>query len=105
MRSRSLERAKRRLDVAQDKVEAVRHWIHAIDHAVTEYHGSLAPLSGWLDAEVPKALSALRGMAAVLEAYVGVPQPAPAAVPPVLHVENAQDAGATPAPQPPEAAP
>lgn len=108
---KALERAKRRLDVAQEKVEAVRHWTHSIDHAVTEYHGSRAQLSGWLDAEVPKALAALRRMTAALETYVTIPAPEsvvqPSRLPSAGETPASQKgvAGETSAPQSQEAAP
>ena len=37
---RPLEAAKRRLQIAQEKVEAVRHWSRAIDRAVDEYRAA-----------------------------------------------------------------
>ena len=41
---KALARAKRRLEIAQEKVEAVRHCARAIDHAVDEYRGARTPL-------------------------------------------------------------
>ena len=37
---KALARAKQRLEIAQKKVEAVRHCARAIDHAVDEYRGA-----------------------------------------------------------------
>jgi hypothetical protein len=67
---KALARAKQRLEIAQAKVEAVRHCARAIDRAVDEYRGARMPLSGWLEAEAPKALAALRRMMDNLEDYV-----------------------------------
>ena len=41
---RALAAAKRRLQIAQEKVEAVRHWARVIDRAVDEYRGVRTPL-------------------------------------------------------------
>src|SRR5271157_3082959 len=51
---KALARAKQRLEIAQEKVEAVRHCARAIDHAVDEYRGARTPLCAWLEAEAPK---------------------------------------------------
>ena len=72
---KALERSKRRLEVAQAKVEVVRHWIGAIDHAVNEYRASRAQLAGWLDADVPSGLSALARITETLESYLAVAVP------------------------------
>jgi hypothetical protein len=69
---KALARAKQRLELAQAKVEAVRHAARAIDHAVDEYRGARTPLSSWLESEAPKALAALRRMMANLENYVAL---------------------------------
>ncbi len=52
---KALARAKRRLEIAQRKVEAVRHCERTIDHAVDEYRGARTPLCIWLESEAPKA--------------------------------------------------
>ena len=73
---KALARAKQRLEIAQEKVEAVRHCARAIDHAVDEYRGARTPLSGWLESEAPKALAALRRMMDNLEDYLALQAPA-----------------------------
>jgi hypothetical protein len=72
---KALERSKRRLDLAEEKVETVRHWTHAIERAVHEYRGSRGQVSSWLETEHPKAMSVLKRMAAALERYVGTEMP------------------------------
>ncbi len=67
---KALARAKKRLEIAQEKVESVRHCALAIDHAVNEYRGARTPLSSWLESEVPKGLAALRRMMDNLEDYL-----------------------------------
>jgi hypothetical protein len=69
---KALARAKQRLEVAQEKVEAVRHFARAIDRAVDEYRGARTPLSSWLESEAPKALATLRRMMDHLEGYLAV---------------------------------
>ena len=73
---KALDRAKRRLDVAQEKVGIVRQWMHVIDHAVNEYRGTRTLLAGWLDSEVPRALSALNRITETLDAYLAATAPA-----------------------------
>jgi hypothetical protein len=69
---KALARAQRRLETSQEKVEAVRHCARSIDRGVDEYRGSRAPLSAWLESEIPKALAALQRMIDHLEAYVAL---------------------------------
>jgi len=69
---KALAKAKRRLDFAQEKVETVRHWTGAIDHAVGEYRGGIAQLATWLMADLPLALAALDRMSRALESYVAI---------------------------------
>ena len=69
---RALERAKRRLNLAQEKVETVRHWSRTADRAAIEYKGNINQLAGWLDADLPRALAALERIADALESYVAV---------------------------------
>ncbi len=69
---KALALAKRRLEIAQEKVEAVRHSARAIDRGVDEYRGARTPLAGWLESELPKALAALRRMMDNLEAYLAL---------------------------------
>ena len=72
---KALARAKQRLEIAQEKVEAVRHCARAIDRAVDEYRGARTPLSSWLESEAPKALAALRRMMDNLEDYLALQAP------------------------------
>jgi hypothetical protein len=72
---KAVERAKRRLEIAQEKTAAVKHWRQVIDRAVNEYRAARAQLGNWLDAEEPKAVAELRRMGLALEAYVNVETP------------------------------
>jgi hypothetical protein len=69
---KALARAKQRLEIAQEKVEAVRQCSRAIDHVVDEYRGARTPLSIWLESEAPKALAALGRMMDNLESYLAL---------------------------------
>jgi len=71
---KALEKAKRRLQTAQGKVEAIRHWAIVIERAVNEYRGSRAGLVNWLDADLPH-VAALKRMRAALESYVALETP------------------------------
>ncbi|NLS96077.1 MAG: hypothetical protein GXX96_28395 [Planctomycetaceae bacterium] len=68
----ALEAAKRRLQLAQEKVEAVKRWSHRVQREVNEYIGAIQPLKAWLEFELPKALTDLGRMARALEDYVAL---------------------------------
>jgi len=72
---KALARAQRRLETAQEKVEAVRHCARAIDEAVHDYRGARVPLVSWLESEAPKALAVLRRMMDNLDRYVALQAP------------------------------
>jgi exonuclease VII large subunit len=67
---RALAAAKRRLQVAREKLEAVRHWSRVIDRAVDEYRAGRAPLAAFLEGDLPRGLALLGRMSAALGAYV-----------------------------------
>src|SRR5260221_13874442 len=54
---KALSRAQRRLETAQQKVEAVRRCARAIDEAVNDYRGARTPLAAWLESGTPKAIA------------------------------------------------
>ena len=68
-----LEKARRRLRVSEEKIDAVLHWTHAIDHEVLELAGGMSQLAQWLQADLPRAQGVLKRLAATLEAYVATP--------------------------------
>jgi len=99
----ALERAKRRLQVAQEKVEAVRHWSRVLDHELNELRGGIAPLSEWLEIDAARALALLDRMAGALELYVTPPpaaEPPAAALPPAAPVEDEGAAAREPLKEP-----
>jgi len=67
---KALAEAKRRLHVAQEKVEAVRRWTHAVAKEVNEYRGSVNQLASWLQADLPRAVASLHRMSGALDSYV-----------------------------------
>jgi hypothetical protein len=72
---KALARAKRRLDDARRKAEAVKYWAAAIERAVNEYRAIRSHLANWLDADFPRAVAALDRMISALEIYVRLEAP------------------------------
>lgn len=82
---RDLERAKRRLRLCREKLEAVRHWSRAVDRAVFEYEGGVGQLARWLETDVERAIAVLGRLSSTLHAYVAVqPPPDDAVLPATL---------------------
>ena len=73
---RALERAKRRVETAEEKVRAVQHWQRAIDQAIDEFQRSRSQFTTWLDVDVLQAVAALRRMSESLDNYVALETPA-----------------------------
>ena len=69
---KALEKAKRRLRLAEEKIEAVRHWSYTVERAVVEYQGCIGQLSTWLDSDCPRALASLDRMSRSLESYAAL---------------------------------
>lgn len=68
----ALERAKQRLRLAQEKIEAVKRWSHRADREVNEYIGAVQQLKRWMEFELPQGLADLGRMARALEDYVAL---------------------------------
>ncbi|HEY2827271.1 MAG TPA: hypothetical protein VGJ04_06690 [Pirellulales bacterium] len=66
---KAVEKAKRRLEHAEEKLEIVRHWIMASRHAVDEFQGPVQQLMGMLDGDIPRAIFLLERMSIALENY------------------------------------
>ncbi|MEN6408067.1 MAG: hypothetical protein ABFC77_16555 [Thermoguttaceae bacterium] len=75
---RALDRAKRRLEIAEQKVKAVQHWANALDHAADEFQQSRTRFANWLDTDLTTALAALDRMSRSLESYVSLATPSEA---------------------------
>jgi hypothetical protein len=65
-----LEREKRRLQLAESKVEAIKHWVSTIDRAMNEYRAVRCQFANWLECDFPKAVAVMGRMVAALETYV-----------------------------------
>ncbi len=72
----ALEAAKRRVEVAREKIEAVKRWGRLLEHEAMDCRTATAPLSHWAQADVPRALALLRRMSAALDSYVDLRGPA-----------------------------
>lgn len=70
-----VRQAKDRLELSEDKLEAVRAWIPELQHAVQEYHTQAQPLGDMLEGDLKKALMKLDRMIDALEAYLAVAAP------------------------------
>jgi hypothetical protein len=72
---KALEQAKRRLQEAESKVQAIAHWVVVVEKAVNEYRGSRSQFATWLEVDFPKAVASLSRMIASLETYVRIETP------------------------------
>jgi hypothetical protein len=67
---RAVERAKRRLDTAQQKMQAVRHWETELDRAADDLHKIRTHFDTWLEVDVSRGVAALNDMSESLVAYI-----------------------------------
>jgi hypothetical protein len=75
---KDLEKAKRRLALAEEKLEAVRRWSRAIGREAAEYEAGVSALRTWLEADCPKSIASLERMIKSLDAYLGLQAPSDA---------------------------
>jgi hypothetical protein len=73
---KALEAAKRRVERAREKLEAVKRWSRFLEHESHECRSGIAPLADWLQADVPRALAMLHRLSLALESYVDLALPA-----------------------------
>ena len=66
---KALEKAKCRLEAAEEKVQAVRRWRVELHKAVEELQVQLARAKHYLESDLTKALAALDRIAAALDRY------------------------------------
>ena len=66
---KAFEQAKRRLQTAHEKVEAVRRWANKIRHSSDEFRGRIGQLDHFLRNDIPRVVMLLDRMIAALEAY------------------------------------
>ena len=69
---KALEAAKRRVAAAREKLEAVKRWSRLLERQSMECRAGIAPLSDWVQTDVPRAVTLLNRMSGALERYVGM---------------------------------
>lgn len=69
---RAVERARRRVETAQRKLEAVRHWTIVLDRAADDFRRTTSQFSVWLDIDVSRAISTLNQMSEALVTYISM---------------------------------
>jgi hypothetical protein len=67
---KALEKAKRRLQFAENKVAIIPQWSVKIERAINEYRASRSQFVTWLENDYPRAIAVLGRMVAALETYV-----------------------------------
>lgn len=67
---KALEKAKRRLQLAEEKIQAVRRWRIEMLKATEELHSQLAKARHYLESDLVKGVAALDRMSAALDRYV-----------------------------------
>jgi hypothetical protein len=72
---KELAKAERRLQIAEAKVEAVRHWGRAAEQEFREFQARLGQFTGTLDGELPKAVALLERFLSSLDRYLAVAAP------------------------------
>jgi hypothetical protein len=71
----ALEKASRRLQEAEGKVEKIRQWRNLLPRAVAEYEGPARQLMGMLDADLPRGIAILDQKIDALDAYMTTAAP------------------------------
>lgn len=94
----ALELARRRLEHAEDKLEATRRWQRQLPEAILDYDGPVNQLLGLIDSRLPKADALLSQKIAALEEYVRIVTEEASARPPAAHSSAAQPSAAQPSP-------
>jgi hypothetical protein len=95
---KAVELAKRRVDLAETKAQAVRRWRHLIEREILEFRGTMNQLASFLQVDMPRAKALLERMIRALERYLAVETTAEAVSPPdwgTLLQETAPIAGET----------
>lgn len=72
---KALQIARKRLEEAQQKIEAVRRWTLKLQRDMVLYKGSVAPLNTSLQSMVPMAIERLGAHVKALEQYVALTSP------------------------------
>ena len=67
---KALEKAKRRLRTAEDKVQAVKRWKVKIRKEVEEFQVQIAKLRQFLESDLVRSMASLKRMSEALDKYV-----------------------------------
>lgn len=73
---KQLEKAKRRLELSEEKIQAVRRWRLEVRKEVEEFEVHVAKLKRYLETDFQRAIAALERMAAALDRYTQTGSPA-----------------------------
>lgn len=77
----ALEKAKKRLDQAREKVEVVKRWGQIIEQEVGDYRGPAQQLATMIDGDLPRAMALLARKIQALEEYANLMSEGSAAEP------------------------
>ncbi|MBN1394581.1 MAG: hypothetical protein JW959_06130 [Pirellulales bacterium] len=72
---RAVAKAKRRLEIAQQKIDEVRRWTVKIDRALDEFQRSRTQFASWLEGDLQRAVAALNKMSESLVSYISLEAP------------------------------
>ncbi len=72
---KQLEKAKRRLDLSEEKIRAVKRWRMEVRKQVEEFQVQIAKLQRYLESDLVQALAVLDRMAQSLDRYVELRSP------------------------------
>jgi hypothetical protein len=77
----ALEKAKKRLDQAREKVEVVKRWGQIVEQEVGDYRGPAQQLTTMIDGDLPRAMALLARKIQALEEYANLMSEGSAAEP------------------------
>jgi hypothetical protein len=100
---RAVEKAKRRVDLTQQKMQAVRHWESTLDRASDDLRRARTQFDTFLDSDVSRAIAVLNDMAESLVAYISMKTPDEAQRETVATVDAQQEPAAQQAGEAPPA--
>jgi hypothetical protein len=101
---KAVDAAKRRVELAETKGQAVRRWRHVIERELLEFRATVNQLAGFLQVDMPRAKALLDRMSVALERYLAVEASAAAGPPPDWGTLLQDSSGATGQPASGEAA-
>jgi hypothetical protein len=94
---RAVEKAKRRVELTQQKMQAVRHWESTLDRASDDLRRARTQFDTFLDSDISRAIAVLNDMAESLTAYVSMKTPDEARTETVSAVDTKSEPAAQPA--------